>query len=263
MNKKWLRAQKSETASWIDTDMNTKKLKSIWQSRLNDFKTILNNLKATSSVIDVGSGPVTVLSVFPKIKRMVAVDSLNNVYKTKYRQTPYIQYLDLQAEKINYKNSTFDAALCINALDHMENYVKALKKMMSLIKKNGYLYLEYENTSPLSVLAAKMGYKKPLDDFHPLLLENRNVLHILERGGFNLVHFSAAPQLSWKKIIGIFQIVTGKKKFTTYEKKISVLNYGTGRALLHYVIISIEAFLFLMFPKHFAYFTKITAQKTR
>jgi len=62
----------------------------------------------------------------------------------------------------------------------MDNYRKALSEMIRCLKSEGIIYLEYENTSPLSIFLSKLGYKKPLDDFHPILVENKNVLKSLE-----------------------------------------------------------------------------------
>ena len=260
---KWKKAQQSETSSWIDTDMSYERLIKIWKNRLSDFKMITKNLDKNSSVIDIGSGPVSVLSAFPKCKRMIAVDSLNDVYKKKFKQTSYITYLSSQAEKVEYENKSFDAVLCINALDHMENYKVVLNNMMNITKKGGHIFLEYENTSPLAYLLAKLGYKKPLNDFHPILIESRVILPALVKAGYKIERYQGSPQLNWKKVVGIFKIVTGQNKISTYERRISIINYGLSRTIFHYATISIELFLYLIFPKKFSYFTQIIAKRRK
>lgn len=258
---KWHQAQQKEMESWLETDMTYEYLMKNWELRKDDFQPIISRLNSESSIIDIGSGPVSVLHSFPTFRKMVAVDPLNDKYVGKYRRLPSIEYISAKAEKLNFQDGTFDAVMCVNALDHMDNYLQALQEMMRCLKPGGLLYLEYENTSPLSVLFAKMGYKKPLDDFHPILVQNKYVLKALKSGCFSLVKISSRPQFSFKKVVAIVKILFGKKTISTYEQKISSTNYGMVRMLVHYMIIALERVLFFYWPKKFGYFTVVIAQK--
>lgn len=48
---------------------------------------------------------------------------------------------DIEAGKFFFDNKEFDAIVCINVLEHIENNEKALENMYKLLKKEGYLIL--------------------------------------------------------------------------------------------------------------------------
>lgn len=258
---KWHRAQEREAESWLKTDMSSQHLILGWKERKDDFKEVLDALDSDSSVLDVASGPISVLHTFPRMKRMIALDSLNDQYKSKYDRLDYIEYVSKKAEHLEYPNNSFDAVLCINALDHTDDYLCVMKEMIRCVKKGGILYLEYENTSPLSVLLAKLGYQKPLNDFHPVLVENRHILKLLQKQGFDVIKMRNRPQFSFVKVRAIFSILFGKKSVSTYEQTISSTNYGIFRSFVHYGIIFLERILFFYWPKKYGYFTVVIARK--
>jgi hypothetical protein len=107
------------------------------------------------------------------------------------------------------------------------------------------------------MLLAKIGYKKPLYDFHPVLLENTKIIKILNNNKLNIKKISVKPQFSFEKIMAIAAIVLGLKKRTSYEKQTSVTDYGLGKAISHYLIIFLERIIYIFFPRQFGYFTKV------
>ncbi len=250
-----------EMGSWLATDMTYNYLMDNWKTRTEDFKLISKKLGPESSVLDVGSGPVSVLHLFPACKRMVAVDPLNDKYVGKYKRLSHIEYVTSKAECLDFMDNAFDAVTCVNAIDHMDDYLKALEEMTRCLKPGGMLYLEYENTSPLSIFFAKLGYKKPLDDFHPILVQNKYVIEVLKKKNFKVLTIKSRPQFSFKKVAAIIKILLGKRTVSTYEQKISSANYGMGRMFFHYVIILLERALFFYWPKKYGYFTIVIAQK--
>lgn len=258
---KWYHAQQKEMESWLETDMTYDYLLDGWKARKEDFQLITAKLNPESFIIDIGSGPVSVLHSFPMYRRMVAVDPLNDKYASKYRRLTHIEYIAAKSEHLDFPNNTFDTVMCVNALDHMDDYLQALEEMMRCLKPGGMLYLEYENTSPVSVFLAKLGYKKPLDDFHPILVQNKYVLRILRKRNFAIVKVTARPQFSFKKVAAIVKILLGKRTVSTYEQKISSTNYGILRMSFHYAIMVLERGLFFYWPKKYGYFTTVIAQK--
>lgn len=260
---RWKKAQEKEYTSWLDTDMTYEYLINNWLSRSQDFKFITDKINKNSAILDVGSGPVSVLHVFPKCKTMIAVDPLESEYQRKYQRLDYIKYISDKAEKLTFLDNSFDFILCINTLDHVENYKKVLEEMTRCLKPDGYLYMEYENTSPFSVLLANFGYKKPLLDFHPVLLKNKKVLKFLRKNDCQVLKLDTRPQLTFKKIKSILSILFKKRKVSNYEENISVLNYGISKAIFHYLVILVERTLFCLNPMNFGYFTSLIAKKEK
>jgi ubiquinone/menaquinone biosynthesis C-methylase UbiE len=258
---KWKQAQQKEMESWLETDMTYDYLMKNWEERKEDFRPIVERLNPESSIIDIGSGPVSVLHSFPSYRKMIAIDPLNDKYSSKYKRLPSIEYISSKAEKLDFQDNSFDAVVCVNALDHMDDYLQSLEEMMRCLKPGGLLYLEYENTSPLSVFFAKLGYKKPLDDFHPILVQNKYVFRALKDNNFVIGKVYIRPQFSFKKVAAIVKILLGKKEVSSYEQKISSTNYGMIRMFVHYMIIATERLLFFYWPKKYGYFTTVIAQK--
>lgn len=258
---KWQEAQTREMESWLETDMTSNRLLSGWRDRIGDFRRVIRRCVPGSAILDVGSGPISVLHTFPRVRRMVAIDPLNDRYVSKYERLDYIEYISRKAEVLKFPDGSFDTVLCVNALDHMDRYLDALGEMVRVLKSGGMLYLEYENSSPLTVLLAKMGYRKPLDDFHPILVRNKQVLTLLRRARFKIVEVRCRPQFSFKKVTAIFRILLGRQHMSTYEQTISSTNYGMIRMLVHYSVIFLERVAFLFAPRSFGYFTVVIAVK--
>lgn len=262
-NKKsaWDKAQEKEYESWFETDMTYDYLMNNWLNRKDDFNYLISRVKSDSSVLDIGSGPVSVLHVFPKCKKMIALDPLNEQYKKRYKRLPHINYLSTKAEDLEFADQSFDFITCVNALDHMDNYQRSLREMIRCLRKDGIIFLEYENTTPISYFLHKIGYKKPLADFHPILVRNPRVKKVLKENNCQIIKIKCRPQFSFRKVKSVLAIFLAKKQVSSYERKISALNYGLGKTLIHYMIIFSERIFYPFAPTAFGYFTIVYAKK--
>lgn len=114
---------------------------------MNDevFQFISDNLPKGGKILDVGSGPVSILH--GPFKEITAVDPLANDYKK------IVDYkgLGIKAPRQGYaetfKSSTkFDIVHCRNSFDHCQDPEKAYTNLMGLVKKGGYLIIHgFEN----------------------------------------------------------------------------------------------------------------------
>jgi len=263
MDKKWEIAQKNELKSWIDTDINYDTLIKDWNNRMKQIGFNIEELDKTKNILDLGCGPVPILHILPNANLMVAADPLNEEYKNKFPRKNYIIYKTFMAEKIPYEDAIFDIIFCINALDHMANPEEAFKEMIRVLKHNGLLYLEFQNTSPLSKFLARLGYKKPLTEFHPHLISEEDIINILNNSYYNfkILMKKRRPQFSFKKIKYLLSLIFTRKKITKYEKVVSALSYGKSKFISHHIIIFIERLLYFIFPQKYSYFVNLVIQK--
>ena len=102
--------------------------------------------KKEVSIADIGSGPIPMVGYeTPNVKvNYVMSDLLANEYKELYeyhniKPPVYPEYQDMT--KLTYKDETFDIVFCRNALDHCFDAYQAIKEMVRICKKGGWVYL--------------------------------------------------------------------------------------------------------------------------
>lgn len=102
--------------------------------------------KKEVSIADIGSGPINAIGYTKEGVKVnyVPSDLLANEYHVLYdyhKVTPPVrpEYQDMT--KLTYKDESFDIVVCRNALDHCEDIYLALKEMVRICKKGGYVYL--------------------------------------------------------------------------------------------------------------------------
>ncbi|MFH1876912.1 MAG: class I SAM-dependent methyltransferase [Candidatus Omnitrophota bacterium] len=95
-----------------------------------------------AAIIDVGSGP-TCLGRFFKTPHKTYVDPLMDFYRDYYKdKLPFAQesnFVSSRAEKLPLADSSFDAALCYNMLDHTFNPPAIINEIKRVLKSGGYL----------------------------------------------------------------------------------------------------------------------------
>lgn len=98
-------------------------------------------------VLDVGSGPVSILHGLIKDSQITALDPLSIYYQKifNYKKYNIIPPIGISAEDMTYKEK-FDIVHICNALDHCQNLNNALLNLYNAVKKNGYLIIQtFEN----------------------------------------------------------------------------------------------------------------------
>lgn len=115
----------------------------------------------------------------------------------------YIKMQVLNANKLPFKNNTFDLILFNHVIEHISNYEKAVKEIYRVLKKNGYLYIATPN------LYRKLVHPKVLfEKKEKISRERRIALHM----GF-----------SKKELIDLFSMFQYHKNITK-EHQLSNLN---------------------------------------
>lgn len=98
-------------------------------------------IKKNHFVLDVGCGNGALKKLLP-YNRLVGVDvlkdSINLVLKAGYIQAKQV---DLNHEKLPFKNNSFDVIICSHILEHLLFPIKATQEMRRVLKSNGFLFI--------------------------------------------------------------------------------------------------------------------------
>lgn len=129
-----------------------------FQVRLSEWKRHLAGLDLPfdsfrdQAIVDVGCGPVGV-GYFVSAKRRVGVDPLAGEYArwNGYWGEP-IELIEAEGEKLPLRSESFDAAFCVNCLDHTFDPGKILQEIGRILKPGGMLILHVDLDSPLRKL---------------------------------------------------------------------------------------------------------------
>jgi ubiquinone/menaquinone biosynthesis C-methylase UbiE len=99
-------------------------------------------------ILDAGSGPFTTLGaeVDDIFVDIVACDILADEYIAMMEARDILPWNLVEQENmecLSYGDGIFDIVHCQNALDHTENPREALKEMLRVCKRDGWIYLKH------------------------------------------------------------------------------------------------------------------------
>lgn len=89
------------------------------------------------TVIDIGSGPISVLR-FIEARLKIAVDPLIDEYRKLHELDPAIKWWANKVEDVSLPNGFCDLVICMNALDHFEKPQRAIEVITRVLKAGGF-----------------------------------------------------------------------------------------------------------------------------
>ncbi len=97
-------------------------------------------------ILEVGCGrgkTTKLINAHFKNSQILAIDfDLTQVQKAKSRDNnKNIEFRQMDATNLDFKNNSFDAAFSFNALHHIKNYPLALREIFRVLKKCGCFYV--------------------------------------------------------------------------------------------------------------------------
>jgi SAM-dependent methyltransferase len=104
---------------------------------------LLPYLNPEMAVLDIGAGAGSLLYAIRDKVRTCHATELNQAYVSYMNSLGFKAYYGF-AEKLEISDK-FDLVISLNALDHMPEPLPVLKKIHSLLKDNGLIYLELPN----------------------------------------------------------------------------------------------------------------------
>lgn len=144
-------------------------------------------------------------------------------------------------EKAKLPKNFFDVVIMNHTLEHLDDPVLVLRRIYTLLKKEGILLVDVPNAGGLGsrLLGDKWPYRLPLEHKHQFT--KVTLSKVFRDAGFEVVHFKSRsgvfefgnPVLEiWESMIGM------KKRFFTnlinipYDILVTILNYGDSMTMV-------------------------------
>jgi len=263
----WKESQKNELKFFVNT-VNLNIYKDLQRDYIRIHKNVLPLIKPDISVLDVCCGPSSVMSVLCEqipVRHIVGVDSLIDKYLPLFKDSNNVQYIKSRAEQLPFKNNNYDIAVCINALDHTQDWRTVLSEIVRVVKPYGKIYLDFEQTSYFERLLIKWGWKKHLAEHHIANLYVSQIIRYMQSmGAIAVERIKYDPWFSLGKAKVFLNLIFSRQKLEKrpkWERSISSVNLPLRKKIIHYFIHLYNYTGFLLYKKPHAYFVRILFTK--
>ena len=162
------------------------------------FKFIDNDLKGKALEIGCGIGETTKLLAKKFNKLMItAIDYDKEQIRiaNKNKNLKNAKFFQRDATNLKLKNSSFDYVMETNTLHHIKDYIKVIKEVYRVLKKNGIFYLmdisKYLFIWPLRLFFPPESYFSKKE----LIIQLENNGFKVEKSNGNLLFFIAARKI--------------------------------------------------------------------
>lgn len=149
--KRWQAAQKFELNDWANMpDIISNEWKELVNKYSKLFPQIAKSagLKSSDRILDVGCGP-TVPARLLKKGKITGIEPLADKLKISGKNyLPGINIISSQAEKMPFKDHTFQFVVCRNVIDHTQDPKVIVREVKRVLKKNGHFLLFCYTYSP-------------------------------------------------------------------------------------------------------------------
>ena len=144
---------------------------------------VSRDLDPGARVLDVGCGPTCAGQLFPVGSKSYLDPLMDSYVQTYGRQMPEGKKICATAEDIPERAETFDAVICVNALDHMIDPDRALEEISRVMKEGATLILGvFVHPRPIAALRMFLERWVPLlrEDAHPYSYTVRTARELLD-----------------------------------------------------------------------------------
>ncbi|MEK7112451.1 MAG: class I SAM-dependent methyltransferase [Patescibacteria group bacterium] len=126
----------NQTRVWEEDCVKTRRSISQRTRRLKFFK-----IKKSDYILDLGCGDGLNISILRKMgkKKIVGIDISEELLREARKANPDVKVLLASAEKIPFKENTFDVVLVDSVFHHLMRYGKTLKEIKRVLKPGGKL----------------------------------------------------------------------------------------------------------------------------
>lgn len=115
------------------------------------IKYFLGKIKKIKHIIDIGAGFGRLTPIYEHRAKYITItdpsSSLLKAPRKKYKNRKNIKVIQSKIENLpqKFRKNSFDAAIMVRVMHHIENPAKAVKILSDLVKPNGYIILEFAN----------------------------------------------------------------------------------------------------------------------
>lgn len=230
---------------------------SYWNGRdyehLSEFlaiKKLLIHIPKVNKSIEIGAGFGRLMPAYAyRVKKIVLSDPSSKLIakaRKKYSNLKNVKCIQSSLENLQnkYKSGSFDLAIMVRVLHHMEDVDDTLKKVSRLLNDKGYFILEFANknhlkaniknffrgnlTYPISIFPVDIRSKKhvkkgtlPFINYHP-----DQIYEKLKNAGFEIIEKRSVSNIRStfiKRVFPIHMILDIEKLL---QKPLSYFNFG-------------------------------------
>ncbi|MGH9554544.1 MAG: class I SAM-dependent methyltransferase [Terriglobales bacterium] len=150
---------------------------------------ISDERKARARVLEVGCGPVGIVSRLPWGERH-AVDPLNDFFQghptLSQCRDPSVHYQKAMGEELPFDPAMFDLVVLENVLDHVQGAPRLLGEVGRVLKEDGVLYLTVNVRTPWGVALHSVLSRLLIDKGHPYSFTASSLRQLVRRQGFSI-----------------------------------------------------------------------------
>ncbi len=125
-----------QTNEWEDACIKTRRNTQQRSKRISEF-----NIKDSDKVLDLGCGDGLNVTILREngIKNVVGIDISKNLIKIAKKNNPHNTFALGSAEKLPFKDGTFNIVFVDSVFHHLLKYDKAIKEIKRILKRGGFL----------------------------------------------------------------------------------------------------------------------------
>ena len=218
------------------------------------LKKFLSRIPSLKTTLDIGAGfgRLTPYYCFRAKKTILSDPSAKHLgqARRKLKHKKNIEYLQAGIETVSEKirPSSIDLVILIRVLHHIKDIDLAFKTINKLLKKNGFLILEFANKKHLKAVISefiKGNVTFPLDIFPKDLMEKRKkkflpfknfhpdiIVHKLLGHGFKIIEKRSVSNIRspiLKRLFPLQSLISLEEKL---QKPLSSINFGPSIFIL-------------------------------
>lgn len=151
-----------------------------------------------STVLEIGSGPVGIISHSPGDKR-VGLDPLERFFRKQQHlvsaRQPGVYYLVGRGERVPLEDSSCNLVIAENCIDHVIHPSEVMNEIRRVLSSDGLLYLSVNARSRFGYLIHRGLSKLRIDPGHPHTYTQSSLVSFLENTGFHIMDCRATAYL--------------------------------------------------------------------
>ena len=171
----------------------------VWHTqKINLATRIIKDIKF-KNCLDVGCAIGYMLNqiqkAFPE-KKYIGVDVYDKAIKFAQKSYPEISFKIAAADKLPFKDNSFDLSLCYETIEHVEDPEGCLKEIKRVLKKGGVLILAMDSGNWMFRIVWFIWEKttgKVWDGAHLHPFNHHELEQIILKSGFKMNKFSDSP----------------------------------------------------------------------
>ena len=209
---RWLQAQEYEKKHWqrIADKIASGALKQLdwygWKARELEKKIApyANIDKGNCKILEIGSGPIGIISFLKWGKERYAVEPLEDFFSSNAElialRDPKVKYIKGCGEKLPFEDEEFSLVIIDNVLDHTHEPKKVLKEMHRVLKKDGLMFFTVNIRTNWGTFLHSILAKLNVDKGHPHSYSYKSIQNILKKHGFKILYEDHEDYNKIKKI---------------------------------------------------------------